>query len=131
MLVVVFNIVERKKLFFLLFIKINISYSFRLKYLGSEKYEIQGFTTVDKAKSQDIAHLLIPNSGKIKDELCFKKGNFKLGGQPALNLFNANYIFKQIAKCFCLMFSYEEIERSTQNESKLQNTIFLNKINFF
>jgi hypothetical protein len=67
LLVAVFNIVERKKLLFLLFIIVNISYSFRLKYLGSEKYEIQGFTTVDKVKSQDIEHLLTPNSGKIKD----------------------------------------------------------------
>jgi hypothetical protein len=38
-----------------------------LKYLGDDKYEIEGFTTVEKAKSQDIEYLLTPDSGKIKD----------------------------------------------------------------
>jgi hypothetical protein len=48
----------------------------------------------------------------------FAKIDFFLGGQPALNLLDANYIFTQIAKLFCLMFHHEQNERSIQDDSK-------------
>jgi hypothetical protein len=35
-----------------------------LKYLGDDKYEIEGFTTGHKAKIQDAECLLKPDSGK-------------------------------------------------------------------
>ncbi|CAF5053595.1 unnamed protein product, partial [Rotaria magnacalcarata] len=74
-----------------------------LKYLGDDKYVVEGFTTVDKAKSKDIQYLLIPNSG----------------GQPPLSFTNANYIFIQLAKVFCLIFLHEENVRSTQNQKSI------------
>ncbi|CAF3441956.1 unnamed protein product [Rotaria socialis] len=74
-----------------------------LKYVGDDKYEIEGFTTIDKAKSKDIQYLLIPNSGD----------------QPPLNFTNANYIFIQLAKIFCLIFLHEENVRSTQNQKSI------------
>ncbi|CAF1263352.1 unnamed protein product [Rotaria sordida] len=74
-----------------------------LKYLGDDKYEVEGFTTVDKAKSQDTKYLPTPNSG----------------GQPPLSLINANYIFTQIAKVFCSMFLHEETERLRHNEKTI------------
>ncbi|CAF1270697.1 unnamed protein product [Adineta steineri] len=74
-----------------------------LKYLGDDKYEIEGFTTDKSAKSEDIAHIITPNSG----------------GQPALNLNNSNYILTQIAKLFCLIFSYEETQQSIQNDKEI------------
>jgi len=43
-----------------------------LKYFGDGKYEIEGFTTADKAKSQDTEYLRTPNSGNIKNYL-YKK----------------------------------------------------------
>jgi hypothetical protein len=39
----------------------------RLKYFGDEKYEIEGFTLVDKTKSQDTDYLLTSDSGKMKN----------------------------------------------------------------
>ncbi len=72
LLVVDFNIVERKLFSNLLKKqKNNIFFfnGFRLKYFGDNKYEIEGFTTVDKAKSHDTEYLRTPNSGNIKDYL--------------------------------------------------------------
>jgi len=95
-------------------------FSFRLKYYGDNTYEFDGFTTSVKAKTEDIELLCTPNTGMMnnliykKKKLCFF---VSLGGQPSLNFHDANYIFTQIAKLFCLMFNHEQTERSIQNES--------------
>jgi hypothetical protein len=81
-----------------------------LKYYGDNKYEIEGFTTVDEATSEDTEYLIIPNSGN-KTHIRISFLFYNLGGQPALNVYNANHIFQKIAKLFCLMSAYEENER--------------------
>ncbi len=43
---------------------------------------------------------------------------YLLGGQPELNPIDANYVFTQIAKLFCLMYHHEQNERIIQKESK-------------
>ncbi len=90
-----------------------------MKYFGDNTYEFDGFTTSITAQQQDIESLCTPNSSKMN---IFIEGCLKnivlLGGQPPLNLHNANYIFIQIAKVFCLMFHHEQNERATNNESK-------------
>jgi hypothetical protein len=102
---------------------------FRLKYFGDNTYEIDGFTTSIKATSEDIESLSTSNSSKRNHFFQKSKfGFFVLGGQPPLNLVNANYIFTQIAKLFCLMFHHEQTERSVKNESKKkENFLFFFK----
>jgi len=89
-----------------------------LKYFGDNTYEFDGFTTSITAQTQDIESLCTPNSSKIDIFIESFKKIIVLGGQPPLNLHNANYIFIQIAKVFCLMFHHEQNERATNNESK-------------
>jgi hypothetical protein len=96
-----------------------------LKYFGDEKYEIEGFTLVDKTKSQDTDYLLTSDSGKTKNYF-FRKCFSLLGEQPSLNSCNANYIFKHIARYFCLMYLHEETERKIRNKSKI-NIFFQSK----
>ncbi len=99
---------------------------FRLKYFGDNTYEIDGFTTSIKATSEDVESLSTSNSSKRNN--FFEKSKFVvffLGGQLPLNLVNANYIFTQIAKLFCLMFHHEQSERTIQDEStEYKNRIF-------
>jgi hypothetical protein len=77
-----------------------------------------------KAKNEDIESLCTPNSSKI-DYFLEKIELFFLGGQPVLNPPDANYIFTQIAKLFCLMFHHEQSERTIQDEStEYKNRIF-------
>jgi len=96
-----------------------------LKYYGDNIYEIDGFTTSAKAKSEDIELLCTSNTGMMKNLILKKKrSNLSLGGQPSLNLPDANYIFTQIAKLFCLMFNHEQTERSIQNESKIKKYFY-------
>lgn len=33
--------------------------------MGDDKYEIEGFTTGDKAKAQDVEYLITPDSSKL------------------------------------------------------------------
>jgi len=69
----------------------------------------------------------------VKEIIFLKNRNlfFFSGGQPPLNLVNANYIFTQIAKLFCLMFHHEQTERSVQNESKEKKNFFSKEIFIF
>jgi hypothetical protein len=99
-----------------------------LQYFGDDRYEIEGFTTAEKAKSQDIDYLLLPNSGKPFALSTSRKNSsvcLTLGGQPALNLIDANHILIQVSKLLCLMLSYEETQRTMGNESKRQQVSFL------
>jgi len=41
---------------------------FSLKYLNENRYEVEGFTSVDKATHDDTEVLVLPNSGRTK---CF------------------------------------------------------------
>ncbi|CAF1682926.1 unnamed protein product, partial [Adineta ricciae] len=78
----------------------RFQYCRTLQYLGDDRYEVDGFTTPDKAKPQDLEHILVPNSSD----------------QPALSFINANYILTQISKLFCLMLAYEQAQQSIQTE---------------
>ncbi|CAF2410229.1 unnamed protein product [Rotaria sp. Silwood2] len=74
-----------------------------LKDFGDDTYEVEGFTTSTETKIQDTESLCTSNSS----------------GQPPLNFSDANFIFKQIAKLFCLMFNHEQSEQSTYNEKNI------------
>ncbi|CAF1055971.1 unnamed protein product [Rotaria sordida] len=74
-----------------------------LNYFGDNIYEVEGFTTSSEAKTEDIESLYTLNSN----------------GQPPLIPSDANFIFKHIAKLFCLMFNHEQSERSTNNEKNI------------
>ncbi|CAF1377947.1 unnamed protein product, partial [Adineta ricciae] len=78
----------------------RFQYCRTLQYLGDDRYEVDGFTTPDKAKSQDLEHIVVPNSSD----------------QPALSFISANYVLTQISKLFCLMLAYEQAQQSIQTE---------------
>jgi hypothetical protein len=71
LLVVDFNIVERRNLIKGLCLK--YLFLFRLKYYGDNIYEIDGFTTSVKAKSEDIELLCTSNTGMMKNLILKKK----------------------------------------------------------
>ncbi|CAF3492184.1 unnamed protein product [Rotaria socialis] len=74
-----------------------------LKYFGDNTYEFEGFTTSIDWQAPDPETLTTPNSS----------------GQPPLNILDANFIFKHIARLFCLMFQHEQSERSTYDDNSI------------
>ena len=94
-----------------------------MKFYGDNKYEIEGFTTVNTTKNRDSQYMFKPNSSKY---MTMNFINIKLlilillGGQPPLNLINANYIFKYMAKIFCFMLLHEETQRNQHIRSKIK-----------
>lgn len=112
---------------------LNFHFDFRLKQTDEENFQFEGFTTLTTATTQDMEILSVPNSCKIDDEdgKVVSYNRYISGGQPPLNLVDANYIFMQIAKLFSLLFLHEQGERLVNDESKIDSISFLIVFLFF